>query len=420
LGDSEAFFRPPAEIVPAPAAGNNGEAIAESQRRAAIEVLRHCSHEAGLKASGQAYGHQQVWSRDSMIALLGASLVENHAVHRSLRATIRTLARHQSPTGCIPNHVDLATGKPNFRAYADGGLWYVIGSSILQPDYRTVRRVLRWYECQDVDGSGLISIQEASDWQDLFCVRGKALYVNCLHVAALRRAADMAAAMGHPRHAAHYRTRAEAARAAINRRLWYAGDGDMVRHIADSFSTQNCTHDSLGRRRWIPSKQLLADDEYYLPYVSFREPGEWFDTLGNLLAVLCDVADARQASHILNFIARHGLGAHPCPSIYPPVEPGTRDWRDYYGSLNVPHQYHNGGIWPFIGGFYVAALVKAGRFGEAAAALSRLAELNRETGFCEWVHGQTLAPLGVREQAWSAGMYLYASECLATGAVPYL
>ncbi len=42
---------------------------------------------------------------------------------------IDTLARHQSPAGSIPNHVELDTGKPNFRAYADGGLWYVIGSS---------------------------------------------------------------------------------------------------------------------------------------------------------------------------------------------------------------------------------------------------------------------------------------------------
>jgi hypothetical protein len=42
--------------------------------------------------------------------------------------------------------------------------------------------------CQDVDRSGLISMQESADWQDLFRTRGKGLYLNCLYVPALRAA----------------------------------------------------------------------------------------------------------------------------------------------------------------------------------------------------------------------------------------
>jgi hypothetical protein len=419
LGDSKTSLGAPADSAGTPAARTGGGNPYEREREAAVAVLRNCSSEIGLKASARACGHNQVWARDSMIALLGASLVEDGVFADVLRASVKTLAGRQSASGCIPNHVDAATGKANFRAYADGGLWFAIGSSIIEPDYPAVRRVLRWYDCQDVDSSGLIGIQEASDWQDLFCVRGKGLYVNCVYVTALARAAAMADARGHARQAARYRARAEVVRLAINRRLWYAGDGEMIRHIADSFSTENPDHDSLGRRRWIPAKNILTDAEYYLPYVSFREPGDWFDTLGNLLAILSGVADERQSARILEFIDRHGLGLHPSPSIYPPVEPGSRDWREYYGSLNLPHQYHNGGIWPFIGGFYVAALVKSRRYGEAAEAFARLTELNRASEFCEWLHGKTLEPMGVREQAWSAGMYLFASECVTTGRVPY-
>jgi hypothetical protein len=44
--------------------------------------------------------------------------------------------------------------------------------------------------------------------------------------------------------------------------------------------------DSLGRKRWLPEKRLLKDKQYYLPYLAFRTPGEWFDTLGHLLAIL--------------------------------------------------------------------------------------------------------------------------------------
>jgi glycogen debranching enzyme len=80
--------------------------------------------------------------------------------------------------------------------------------------------------------------------------------------------------------------------------------------------------------------------------------------------------------------------------------------------LNLPDHYHNGGVWPFIGGFYVAALVKRGRFDEAAEALEKLAKLNRRGEFNEWHHGATGEPMGVRDQAWSAGMYIYARECV--------
>jgi glycogen debranching enzyme len=174
----------------------------------------------------------------------------------------------------------------------------------------------------------------------------------------------------------------------------------------------------LGRLRWIPEKQYLTGEQYYLPYLGFRNVGEWFDCFGNLLAILAGVADQRQAQIILDFIPRYSLDVWPLRSLAPVVEPGDPDWRDYYGALNVPHHYHNGGVWPFLGGFYIAALVKAGRSGAAGQAIERLAELNRRGQFNEWHHGETGRPMGVQDQAWSAGMYLFACECLRRGAVP--
>jgi hypothetical protein len=245
-------------------------------------------------------------------------------------------------------------------------------------------------------------MQESADWQDLFCTRGKGLYLNCLYVMALGRAGEAQLAA---------RTAEQ-----INRWFWYRGDGEMLRHIAHSFSTDNIdtnsAKDSLGRQRWVPPKLILPGERYYLPYLSFREAGEWFDVFGNLLAILSGVASTEQAEIILDFVSRHGLDAYPIRAIYPPVRPGDRDWRDYYGSLNVPDHYHNGGIWPFLGGFYVVALGKAGRWEDAERALVKLAELNDRGGFNEWHHGANAEPAGVPDQAWSAGMYLYALNCV--------
>ncbi len=109
----------------------------------------------------------------------------------------------------------------------------------------------------------------------------------------------------------------------------------------------------------------------------------------------------------------------PLRALYPPIQPGEKDWRDYYRvrNLNLPHHYHNGGAWPFIGGFYVAALVQAGRCGEARREFDKLTAMVRvgkkqEWEFNEWFHGSSGRPMGYARQSWSAAMYLFASDAV--------
>ena len=385
---------------------------------AAVESLRRCCSEWGLKASGRPEGHRQIWARDSMIALLGARFTQDSLIQEALRASLSLLKDHRGVRGAIPNNVDSATLHPNFRAYADGGLWWIVGSTLmapdLAPDLDVVREVLRWYECQDVDESGLLSMQEGSDWQDLFCTRGKGLYLNCLYVMALDRAAELFSGDETDR----LLLRADSVRERINAYFWYAGDKDMASHLSFTFSTQGAPQrDSLGRPRAIPEKRYLTGERYYLPYLAFRSVGEWFDSFGNILAILAGVANQQQSDVILDFISRYSLDLWPLRSLTPVVRSGDPDWRSYYGSLNVPHQYHNGGVWPFLGGFYVAALVKVGRTEAAVLALHNLTQLNQAGQFNEWHHGETGASMGAQDQAWSAGMYLFACECVRRGQV---
>jgi glycogen debranching enzyme len=288
-----------------------------------------------------------------------------------------------------------------------------VGSSAVAPDLETCSRVLAWYDCQDVDHSGLISMQESTDWQDLFCTRGKGLYLNCLYVLALESTARLARAAARPELSSRYGLRAADVRANINAYHWYSGDGQMLRHIAHTFSSESKeAQDSLGRKRYLPKKRLLLEEQYYLPYLGFRAVGEWFDSLGHMMAILAGVADDAKTSRILEFVNRFHVADLPMCALCPAVKKGDPDWRDYYGMLNLPDHYHNGGVWPFIGGFYIAALVRLGYMEKAADALVRLAELNETGEFNEWHHGATGEPMGVHDQAWSAGMYIYAYECV--------
>jgi glycogen debranching enzyme len=116
---------------------------------------------------------------------------------------------------------------------------------------------------------------------------------------------------------------------------------------------------------------------------------------------------------------------YPTKAIYPSIYPGESQWREYYRSrnLNLPHQYHNGGIWPMIGGFHVAALVCHGWLEDAQQMLVTLADANRQGvnfawEFNEWMHGENGHPMGYAEQAWSAAMYLYADHAVQSGELP--
>jgi hypothetical protein len=170
----------------------------------------------------------------------------------------------------------------------------------------------------------------------------------------------------------------------------------------------------------------ISSRPFYLPWAAFREYGDWCDSLGNLLAILTGVADGHRTEHILRYMAQVGMAEpYPTKAIYPPIFPGEAHWRDYYRSrnLNLPHQYHNGGIWPMIGGFHVAALVRHQWERHAEQMLVSLAEANRQGTlydwtFNEWLHGSTGHPMGFEQQAWSAAMYLYAENAVRTGKLP--
>ena len=109
---------------------------------AAIDSLRRCCCDSGLKASGARLGHHQIWARDSMIASLGARFVKDNQIQEALQASLSVLKDHRGPRGAIPNNMDCVTLRPNFRAYADGGLWWIIGSSFLAPDPEVIREIL--------------------------------------------------------------------------------------------------------------------------------------------------------------------------------------------------------------------------------------------------------------------------------------
>lgn len=83
-------------------------------------------------------------------------------------------------------------------------------------------------------------------------------------------------------------------------------------------------------------------------------------------------------------------------------------------NLNFPYQYHNGGCWPYIGGFWVMALKNVKENKLAESELTKLAQTNKINNwqFNEWFHGKTGKPMGMAGQSWNAANFILAYHYL--------
>lgn len=393
--------------------------IINQVRNKAIDVLRACAKSTGLYASGLPGGYEATWARDSMTTALGASLLGNE-FKSVIAKSIALLAKNQGPMGQIPNCVgsyNLDRKSDVTFNSVDSSCWFIIGNfiyvrayndkSLLKKYSKQIVKALWWLRAQDPDNVGLLAQQPTNDWQDAFPHKyGYTIHCNALFYAALK----------------------------------FMGENVLAETVKKTVNGEIRAYSSLY------DKKL----GYYYPWGwknhdNIREHEEWFDTAGNLLAIITGLATPKIAKSILNYIEKNKVNKpFPCKAIWPPIKRGDKEWHDYFANCDAraPYHYLNAGIWPFIGGFYVAALIKMKEFKKAEIELENLAEANlqviappgfpqymyevsknkripleklkalRKKEFNEWLHGQTGKPKGEPYQAWSAGTYLYAYECV--------
>ena len=351
--------------------------------------IKKCISPYGLFASGGVDGYNAIWSRDSMIAMIGASLSHEESFKEVFKQSIITLGEHQSKNGQIPNCIDkFADRAPHvdFKTI-DSSLWYIIGNytykerykddSLLNANKILIDKALSWLACQDAGEIGMLAQLPTSDWQDAFphkygyIISTQVLYYKVLNL---------------------------------------IGDNESAKKLR--FIVNEDKDDSLWNGNFYDAYRWKNHGKY-------KEIGEWFDSLGNILAIIFEVADEEKAEKILNYIKKKKINQpYPIRDIYPPIKQGSKYWQDYYldCSAGKPNSYSNGGIWGYIGCFYVLALIKAGKIKEAETELKKIAEIDLEWGFPEWVH-PLKKTVGQKDklQAWEAGAFILAYDSLKKG-----
>jgi hypothetical protein len=251
-----------------------------------------------------------------------------------------------------------------------------------------VDRAIAWLLAQEHQRLRLLQQNEASDWADIMPRSGYVLYTNALWYDVKQRYALADAESTH-----HH-----------------------FNHLFDPFQ-RNLPEYHRARLLRHYARRGRRDPGLYLSFVNLAVAGYEGDVFGNLMAVLNGLADTEKSQTIVQTIAgAHADDPYPVRVVLHPLSRQHELWRPYMArhQQNSVHQYHNGGIWPFVGGYWVMALARLGMREQAWSALARLAQANQldDWRFTEWFHGRTLKPMGMAGQSWNAATFLLALRAL--------
>ncbi len=410
--------------------GDDDEKIALIQEgyTKAIEALKKNITPLGYSAcsikdnipNGTDENYHSVWARDGAITVIGSlSLInEDEEIHKCSKQTLETLLEHISRNGQIPSNVRIKDNIPDYSGVGgicsiDSGIWVVIAFyeyvnvtkdfDFLRRYIADIKETMRWLGAHDSNNDALLEIPEAGDWTDLFGRSYNILYDEILWYRANVCFGRMLELLGDHEEAGEYIRWSQVIKKEIVQNFWPSTQQKLFQSVS------------------FAEKQFTLGDTSYLIAQTTPFDFSWrCDTLGNILAFLHGTVDAEKAHHTLKFMIGVGVNdPFPIANVYPVVSPGDPDWRPYYtvNLLNLPNHYHNGGIWPFVGGFWVKFVNKLGFREMAIAELHKLALINKEGvneewEFTEWAHGTTGKPMGKAYQAWSAAQYISACNDL--------
>ena len=388
------------------AADASDEALIESCHARSIDLLCRNMTPAGVLAASpgdrsRRRGYTAIFGRDAAICAIGMALSGNPLLEKAAAVGLETLAEHQAPNGQIPKFVETGAREADFwyLGCIDSTLWWLLARDFLERRAprrarpvnrsRRVELALQWLLAQEHQRFFLLQQNEASDWADIMPRSGFVLYTNALWYAVKRR---------------YGLGRIEETRDNLNG-LFHPFSAGLARY----------------RRARLLNEYVLRrarNRDLYLSFVNFAFFGDEGDVFGNILAVLCGVADSRASRRTLDALQQAKVSRlYPVRAVIRPIRRRSALWRPYMARhrQNEVWQYHNGGIWPMVGGFWVVALAAAGHLPEARLELAKLARACalRNWAFTEWLHGTKATPRGMPGQSWNAAAFLMAERAVA-------
>lgn len=385
-------------------------ALIEACRRESLALLERNLVDHGILAASrseaaEARRYTRIFGRDAAICVLAMCGSSVPRLEQGAVDSLDALARQQAANGQIPKYVDPEGRDADFwyLGCIDATLWWLIAVDHVRRHGRVgpahwgdgVTRAIAWLLAQEHQTFRLLQQNEASDWADIMPRSGYVLYTNALWVEVKRRYA-----LDHEPTTRHH-----------------------FNHLFDPYQ-RDLPEYHRARLLQHYARRGRRDPGLYLSFVNLAFAGNEGDVFGNVLAILCGAASESKGHAIVKTLTAAGVATpYPVRVVVHPLSREHELWRPYMGRhrQNLAHQYHNGGIWPFVGGFWVMALARLGLHDQAWRHLEDLARANAadQWRFTEWFHGRTLAPQGMAGQTWNAAAFLLALRALQRGGLAW-
>lgn len=377
----------------------------------AIELLRRASSSEGFLASAQDISnYKRVWARDGVICGLAALASGDEELIETFHRTLETLASNQHHNGTIPSNV-MTNGDVVEVSYGglagrvDAVTWFIIGicqyasykndASFVKKHEGNIQKCLQLLEAWEFNNKGLLYVPLSGNWADEYITDGYVLYDQLLRIWALK-------SYNH-----------------------FVNDKSIANKI-EKITVQieiNFTPNSVGEKYHERAYNEI-DIKDFMP-CSFSPAGykTQFDAFANSLALYLNIGSEEFQKAILQYsiALKSERPLRLLPAFWPPIEETDIDWNLLknnckYEFRNYPNEFHNGGSWSMVNGFYGLALLSKENKQQASEVLEAINAANavENYSFYENFNSETKEPNGVPFCAWSAAAAVMLHQSINT------
>lgn len=377
----------------------------------AIELLHKVSTPNGFLASAEnTSNYQRVWARDGVICGLAALASGDEKLIKTFKNTLETLAKYQHELGTIPSNVLIGVDKVDvsyggLAGRVDAVTWFIIGvcqyafqtkdDSFIWKHENEIEKALRLLEAWEFNNRHLIYVPLSGNWADEYITDGYVLYDQLLRIWALK--------------CYNYFKKSKTISIKI----------EKIKEQIEINFLPNSEGQKIHERAYYE-----MDFQDYLP-CSFSPSGykNQFDAFANSLALLLNIGTKKTQNKIVNHSYDLALSTKLglLPAFWPPIFENDEHWnllKDNckYEFRNYPYEFHNGGSWPMVNGFFGLALLFKSEQTKAKAILDRINEANslNDFSFFENFNSNTSMSNGVSFCAWSAAATILLQQSLCT------
>lgn len=358
-------------------------------------LLKNCIVEGGFAAAiEERDNYRHVWSRDGCVCGLASLSLGDEQLIETFRANLRTLAKHQGKNGEIPSNVSLPKNRVSYGTTVgrvDAAIWFIIGvcsfgrmtgsDELVVELWDNMERAHHILNAWEFNQGGLVYVPFSGDWADEYILSGYLLYDQVLRLWAM------------------YELSAAARRVGKDNQL-FVEKGQQIEKLLNE--------------RYLPTE----DRPYFLAGYNPGETHQQFDALGNALCCLLGIGSESDRLKSLEYAIQNS-SFDLVPAFYPVIELDDPRYQALISAAkavkkteprNKPGQYHNGGLWPFVNGFWVLAAKKLGNEAVAERWTKGIAEVNalNNHAFSEFRDSRTGEAGGTKGMAWSAAGFILA------------